>query len=161
MLIVIRTEELTVELKDDRGDGGMIKIDVKIALQSYHWMVNTVKIYYEAYETYMTSDDSYRIKGTAQYGIDSAMPKAQGTTSNPVEQEVIRRDRYWEKARRYERMVKFVQSRMDLITDIREQEVLHWILEGKSYAWISRHMGLSHTHVRRLFDSIVKQMDVQ
>nr|WP_228460336.1 hypothetical protein [Cytobacillus dafuensis] len=28
-------------------------------------------------------------------------------------------------------------------------EVLHWLLEGKSYRWIGDHMGLSFSHTKR------------
>jgi DNA-binding NarL/FixJ family response regulator len=47
---------------------------------------------------------------------------------------------------------------MHLITEDREIEVLHWLLKGKSYRWIAMHMGLSHSHIGRIKDSIVKKM---
>ncbi|WP_442852705.1 LuxR C-terminal-related transcriptional regulator [Bacillus sp. J33] len=43
---------------------------------------------------------------------------------------------------------------MHLISDDREIEVLHWLLEGKSNRWIAMHMGLSHSHIGRIKDSI-------
>ncbi|MCQ4921386.1 helix-turn-helix domain-containing protein, partial [Phocaeicola vulgatus] len=54
--------------------------------------------------------------------------------------------------------VKMIQDRIHVIQDEREFEVLNWLLDGKSYSWIARHMGLSERHIRRIKDSIVEQM---
>lgn len=124
------------------------------ALRDYHWMLNAIKMYQEEF----SKDETFRVNVTAQYGIEASLPKGTGTTSDPVLQEVIRRDKYWERVRKYEAVVKSIQSRVHLITDVREQEVLHWLLEGESYSWIARHMGLSERHIRRLRDSIIAKM---
>ncbi|WP_432358817.1 helix-turn-helix transcriptional regulator [Sporosarcina sp. UB5] len=95
---------------------------------------------------------------TAQYGIEAIMPKGKGETSDPVFREVVRRSKHYEKIIGYESKVHMIQECIHVITDVRESEVLHWILEGKGYSWIARHMGLSHTHIKRLFSSIARQM---
>lgn len=57
-----------------------------------------------------------------------------------------------------EEKVKFIQERIHVINDEREAEVLHWLLEGKSYRWIGQHMGLSFSHIKRIRDSIIEQL---
>lgn len=125
-------------------------------LKDYHWMINSVKVMREGLND---------IGGglTAQYGVEAVMPKAQGGTSDPVYTEVIRRSKHFKTIEGYESKIKLIQNHIHVIKDIRETEVLHWILEGKGYSWIARHMGLSHTHIKRLFTSIALQIfkDVQ
>ncbi|KQL21764.1 hypothetical protein AN957_02930 [Cytobacillus solani] len=95
---------------------------------------------------------------TAQYGDQAGMPKAQGTTSDPVYREAVRRGKRFGVINKYEAKISTIQDRMHLIKDDRELEVLHWLLEGKSYRWIALHMGLSHSHIRRIRDCIVDQL---
>lgn len=129
----------------------MTEKQIEQLLKDYHWMLNSVK--------YIKSHSE--IDGgnlTAQYGIEAAMPKAQGVTSDPVFNEIARRDKHITRMIGYKHKIKLIQDRIHVIADAREIEVLHWILEGKGYSWIARHMGLSHTHIKRLFSSIAKQM---
>lgn len=129
----------------------MNKQEIENILKDYHWMLNSIKIMRESLK-----DAGENI--TAQYGIESTLPKGKGGTSDPVLKEVIRRNKYWRSVHGYEEKVSIIQKRIHLIENQKEKEVLHWILEGKSYRWISRHMKLSETHVRRIKDSIVSQM---
>jgi hypothetical protein len=127
------------------------QFDIATALKDYHWMMNSIKLLRDS-----MADAGERIVRT--YDEDSDMPKAKGGTSDPVYQEYIRREKRWKKIYEYEEKVKIIQERIHLIRDERESEVLHWLLEGKSYRWIAIHMGLSDTHIRRLRDSIVEIM---
>lgn len=120
-------------------------------LKDYHWMINSVKV---MRENLNEAGDGL----TAQYGVEAVMPKGKGETSDPVYREVIRRSKHYNKIEGYENKVQLIQERIHVINDVREEEVLYWILEGKGYSWIARHMGLSHTHIKRLFSSIAKQM---
>ncbi|WP_026584210.1 LuxR C-terminal-related transcriptional regulator [Bacillus sp. J33] len=124
---------------------------IESILKDYHWMMNSINVL----------RDSMKDAGeglTAQYGDVAGMPKAQGTTSDPVYRECVRRERRYSVIHKYEAKISIIQDRMHLIRDDREIEVLHWLLEGKSYRWIAKHMGLSHTHIGRIKDSIVKKM---
>lgn len=127
------------------------KKQIESILKDYHWMINTIKIMRQ-------SINHVEINITAQYGIEASLPKPQGTTGDPVLSEVIRRNKYWRSVKEYERKVRAIQERFYVIKDEREFEVLHWILEGKSYRWIAMHMGLSHSHIRRIKESVVNQM---
>jgi DNA-directed RNA polymerase specialized sigma subunit len=130
----------------------MNKKEIEQILKDYHWMINSIKIMRKS----LQEGGEERI--TAQYGDESALPKPKGTTSDPVYRELLRREKRWRKIEEYERKVKMIQDRIHVIQDEREFEVLHWLLDGKSYSWIARHMGLSERHIRRLKDSIVEQM---
>jgi len=130
----------------------MNKKEIEQILKDYHWMINSIKIMRKS----LQEGGEERI--TAQYGDESALPKPKGTTSDPVYRELLRREKRWRKIEQYERKVKMIQDRIHVIQDEREFEVLHWLLDGKSYSWIAKHMGLSERHIRRLKDSIVEQM---
>ncbi|PIC66755.1 hypothetical protein CSV71_08045 [Sporosarcina sp. P21c] len=134
----------------------MTEKQIEQILKDYHWMINSVKVRRENLQ-----DAGGKL--IAQYGIEAAMPKAQGGSSDPVYTEVVRRSKHFKTIEGYENKIMLIQKHIHVIQDVREKEVLHWILEGKGYSWIARHMGLSHTHIKRLFSSIAKQLvqDVQ
>ncbi|MEK4149996.1 LuxR C-terminal-related transcriptional regulator [Robertmurraya sp. FSL W8-0741] len=125
--------------------------EIENILKDYHWMMNSIKVLRD-------SMDDAGEGLTAQYGEEAGMPKPQGTTSDPVYREIVRREKRWKVIYKYRDKISIIQDRIHLVRDSREQEVLHWILEGKGYSWIARHMGLSERHIRRLKDSIVAQM---
>lgn len=127
------------------------KQNIESILKDYHWMMNSI----------MVLRDSMKDAGeglTAQYGDEAGMPKAQGTTSDPIYREIVRREKRYGVINKYKTKISIIQDRTHRIKDNREQEVLHWLLEGKSYRWIALHMGLSHSHIRRIRDSIVGQL---
>lgn len=127
------------------------KAEIENILKNYHWMLNSIKIMRENMDELIGSQ-------TAMYGINASLPKPQGQNSDPVYNDVVRRSKYWERIAKYEEKVKIIQERLHLITDDREIEVLNWILEGKGYSWIAKHMGLSEKHIRRIKDSICEKM---
>ncbi|WP_366160589.1 LuxR C-terminal-related transcriptional regulator [Bacillus infantis] len=129
----------------------MNKKEIENILKDYHWMINSIKIL-------KSSMQSAGEGLTAQYGDEAGMPKAQGTTGDPVYREVVRREKRHLVIDKYKAKISVIQDRLHLIKDDRELEVLHWLLEGKSYRWIAMHMNLSDRHVRRLRDNIVVKM---
>ncbi len=129
----------------------MTEEEIEQLLKDYHWMINSVKVIREG------MDDMS--KGlTAQYGLEAAMPKASGNHSDPIYREFTRRERRWKKINDYERKIQTVQEHIHLVTEDREMEVLHWLLEGKSLRWIGRHMELSDRHIGRMKDSVIQKM---
>lgn len=120
-------------------------------LKDYHWMINSVAMMREGLNDVGGSF-------TAQYGLEAAMPKAAGGHSDPIYQEVNRREKRWKKISDYEQKIKTVQDRIHLVTIDREIEVLHWLLEGKSMRWIGSHMGLSDRHIGRIKDTVIRRM---
>lgn len=129
----------------------MNREDIESILKNYHWMINSIIIMRRSLEQ---AGDGL----TAQYGIEATLPKPKGQTSDPIYSEVIRRSKRWDKIKEYADKVKVIQDRLHVIKDEREIEVLHWLLEGKSYRWIGYHMGLSFSHIKRIRDSIVDKL---
>ncbi|SKB59524.1 regulatory protein, luxR family [Lysinibacillus sp. AC-3] len=123
------------------------KLDAMIT--DYHWMVNAIK---EMREEMVIGAK------TAQYGIEATLPKAVGGVGDPIMQEAIRRSKNIKRVAEYEKKLIEVQKLLDKVTGDRELQVLNWMLDGKSKRWIATNMGLSHTHIQNIKDSIVKQM---
>lgn len=129
----------------------MQRNEIEQILKDYHWMINSIKIMRKSLEQ---AGEGL----TAQYGIEATMPKPQGTTSDPVYKEVVRRSKRVKKIQEFEAKILEFQGLFHKVHDERECEVLYWLLEGRSYRWIAAHMGLSHSHIRRIKESIVDQL---
>lgn len=119
-------------------------------IKDYHWMVNTVKK--------MRNDLTVVGAKTAQYGIEATMPRAAGSTSDPILSEVNRRAVHLKRIKDYEYKIVEVQKRIEKVTTDREAEVLFWLLEGKSMRWVGKHMALSHVTISNIKENIVYQM---
>jgi len=118
-------------------------------ITDYHWMVNAIKE--------MRAEMVVGAK-TAQYGIEATLPKAVGGVGDPIMQEAIRRSKNIKRVAEYEKRLLEVQNLVDKVSGDREVQVLNWMLDGRSKRWIGQIMGLSHTHIQNIKDSIVKQM---
>jgi DNA-binding CsgD family transcriptional regulator len=129
----------------------MNKEQIALILKDYHWMMNSIRVLRES-----LSDAGEGI--TAQYGEEAGQPKGQGTINDLVYKEVLRREKRYRVIEKYKAKILIIQDRLHLIEDHRETEVLHWLLEGKSYRWIGMHMGLSFSHIKRIRDSIVEKL---
>ena len=132
-----------------KGQAAVSKFNLDAMITDYHWMMNAVKDIRAELEVGAK---------TAQYGIEASMPKGQGNTSDPVELEVARRSKKFKRLQEYEMSLWTVQQRIEKVHGIREIQVLDWMLDGKSMRWIAKAMGLSHTHVQNIKESIVEQM---
>lgn len=73
-------------------------------------------------------------------------------------QDAIRRSKNIKRVTEYEKKLLEVQMLLENFTGDREVQVLNWMLDGKSQRWIGQHMALSATSIKRIKDSIVKQM---
>ena len=91
---------------------------------------------------------------TAQYGIESAMPKAQGMNSNPVENNVMRRKKMDKEITRLENKARYIQNRWDRITDERMALVFNLRLNGMTYRTIAFDLGISKSRVHQVMDEI-------
>lgn len=133
------------------GLDSMNEKQIEQALRDYNWMINEIKRQRELLSHIGTNV-------VAQGGIESTMPKAQGETSDPVAQEVIRRDKNNDWLNKLESKVLYIQKRMCIIQDEREKVILECLLDGLSMSAIGRHVGLSERHIRRIKDTIVSKM---
>ncbi|MGF9975921.1 hypothetical protein ABE042_15700 [Viridibacillus arvi] len=118
-------------------------------LTDYKWMITTIKE--------MKKELDVIVAGTAQYGIEAAMPKG-NSVGNTVHAEMLRREKHIKRIVKYEEKIRTVQELVDVIQADREAEVLFWILEGRSMRWIGRHMGLSHTSIQNIRTGIIDSM---
>lgn len=117
-------------------------------LKDYSWMVKEI----QRIDTYLSETD---FKGTAQYGIEATLPKAQGIVGKALENEVMRRLNKSKRLQRYINEVNFINERIPVVTDEKEKVVLDCILDGMSLAAISHHLGISRKQVHIIRDHIV------
>ncbi|KOS64648.1 hypothetical protein FJQ98_14230 [Lysinibacillus agricola] len=129
-------------------------------IEDYSWMIESIE---EARQPMAKVDNnSYIGAKTATYGIEAALPKANGGTNDPVFIEVQRRVFSNHKLiREYEYKVVEVQKRIPLVQGDREIEVLHRLLNGNSMRAIGKHMKLSSTTIFRVRNNILIQMIVK
>lgn len=143
-------QQIKVEIRANRSDC-VNKKEIENMLKNYAWMINSIKIMRKS-----LNDAGENL--TAQYGEESAMPKGKGTTGDPIYRECLRREKRFDKIRRFEKKITEFQSLFYKITDERESEIFYWLLDGKSYRWIAEHMNLSHSHIQKLRTSIIEQL---
>ncbi|WP_019377684.1 LuxR C-terminal-related transcriptional regulator [Virgibacillus halodenitrificans] len=129
----------------------MDKQQIENTLRDYAWMINEIKR-----QRGILEDIGENV--VAQSGIESAMPKAQGNTSDPVAMEVIRRDKKSKWVEKLEKKVLFIQQRIPVINEEREKAVLECMLDGMSMIAISQHMGLSRRHIYTIKNDIVDKI---
>jgi DNA-directed RNA polymerase specialized sigma subunit len=130
----------------------MMKEEMEQLVKDYHWMINSVKVIREGMNEVGEGM-------TARYGLEAAMPRGSGgRPGDPIYREFSRREKRLKKVYEYERKIQLVQERLPLVTEDREIEVLHWLLEGKSLRWIGRHMQLSDRHIGRIKDAVIDKM---
>lgn len=130
----------------------MNKKEISAALKDYHWMINEIQRQRKMLENQVGGNL------TAQYGEESAMPKAKGVNSDPIFREVIRREKKSKWIARIEKKVLFIQEHIDCVHGERERAVLECLLDGMSVIAISRHMGLSERNIYKLRENIIDMM---
>lgn len=126
----------------------MDRNDIKQLLHNYSWMVETIILK-------RNENNNIGQKVTTSYGIEAALPKGKGSTSDPIYFEVIRREQKTASIKELEAKVMLVQKAMDLISDVRERTILNMILDGRSLRSISRSTRIPLSNVARLRDNIV------
>lgn len=120
-------------------------------LKNYFWMVKEIqRIDYELSKTDFT--------GTAQYGIEATLPKAQGIVGKALENEILRRSKKSERLMDYIEKVNYINEHMGNITDEKEKVILDCLLDGMSLTAISKHLGMSRKQVTEIRDDIVDKL---
>lgn len=118
--------------------------DIKEMLNDYSWMLNAV-------ESKILASDS---TGTAQYGIEASMPKAQGQTSDKVSSIVLKtitQDRFTIKCAE---KVQFIDNNEHHITKAKDVYILKLLKRGYSYTKIGLLVGLHKSQVGNRVDVI-------
>ncbi|WP_020006202.1 hypothetical protein [Salinicoccus albus] len=93
---------------------------------------------------------------TAQYGIESVMPKAQGSNSSPVENDTLRRKKMNKEISRLESKARYIQNRWDRITDERMALVFNLRLNGMTYQNIACELDISSSRIHQIMYEICK-----
>ncbi len=95
---------------------------------------------------------------TSQYGIDAAMPKAQGGNSDPVHNDTIRRMKMDKELNRLQAKVRYIQNRWDRITDERTALVFNLRLNGMTYQSIAKEVGISPQRAHSIMNEVCETL---
>ena len=126
--------------------------EVKQLITDYHWMRRLID--HQVYEYDSTS--------TGQYGIESAMPKAQGGTGDKVLVRVIKNDKDRRKTQDLIEKVAFIDDYEHLITNDKNYHILQLLKQGEKINTIAMLMKVDRKEVYRKLDIILSiYMDAQ
>jgi len=133
----------------------------QIELNRYQ-LDEAIKKYHDNMCKYMKMKDELdsltAAASTAKYGIEATMPKAVGSTSDPVHAHVQIRASREVRINKTKSELLMVQDLIDKVTDDIEQEVLYWLLEGMPFRWIGAKLNMSHTSVQRVRERVIDMM---
>ena len=119
--------------------------EVKQLITDYHWMRRLID--HQVYEYDSTS--------IGQYGIESAMPKAQGGTGDKVLVRVIKNDKDKRKTQELIEKVAFIDDYEHLITNDKNYHILQLLKQGESITGIEVLMRISRKNVYTRINEIV------
>lgn len=119
--------------------------EVKQLITDYHWMRRLID--HQVYEYDSTS--------IGQYGIESAMPKAQGGTGDKVLVRVIKNDKDRRKTQELIEKVAFIDDHEHLITNDKNYHILQLLKQGESITGIEVLMRISRKNVYTRINEIV------
>ncbi|MDH9162080.1 hypothetical protein [Staphylococcus succinus] len=126
--------------------------EVKQLITDYHWMRRLID--HQVYEYDSTS--------TAQYGIESAMPKGQGSTGDKVLVRVIKKDKDRRKTQELIEKVAFIDDYEHVITNDKNYHILQLLKQGESITGIEVLMRISRKNVYTRIGEIVNAyMEIQ
>lgn len=119
--------------------------EVKQLITDYHWMRRIID--HQVYEYDSTS--------IGQYGIESAMPKAQGGTGDKVLVRVIKNDKDRRKTQELIEKVAFIDEYEHNITNDKNYHILQLLKQGESITGIEVLMRISRKNVYTRINEIV------
>lgn len=126
--------------------------EVKQLITDYHWMRRLID--HQVYEYDSTS--------TGQYGIEAAMPKAQGGTGDKVLVRVIKNDKDRRKTQELIEKVAFIDDYEHVITNDKNYHILQLLKQGESITGIEVLMRISRKNVYTRIGEIVNAyMEIQ
>lgn len=121
-----------------------------------------IKMYHDNMCKYMRMKDELdsltATASIAKYGIEATMPKAVGSTSDPVHAHVQIRTSREVRINKIKDELLMVQNLTDKVNGDIEQEVLFWLLEGMPFRWIGAKLNMSHTSVQRVRERVIDMM---
>lgn len=121
------------------------KKEIRQMIDDYKWMKNIIDSQVYDYES----------TSTAQYGYQSAMPKAKGGTSNKVLVKVIDRSRALRKYDYLIQKIAFIDEYGEYITNERDYHILQLLKQRESHIRIMSIMDLSRDSFYKRIKDIV------
>ncbi len=97
--------------------------EVRQIISDYKWMKNIIDS--QVYECDSTS--------IGQYGIESSMPKAQGTTGDKVLVRVLRNDKDYRKTQSLLDKINFIDNNEEHITNEKNYHILQLLKQGEKH----------------------------
>lgn len=97
--------------------------EVRQIISDYKWMKNIIDS--QVYECDSTS--------IGQYGIESSMPKAQGTTGDKVLVRVLRNDKDYRKTQSLVDKINFIDNNEEHITNEKNYHILQLLKQGEKH----------------------------
>jgi hypothetical protein len=146
-------------LKDHDGQLAFLDLEPAIEvvqkveedLRNYKWMPKRIKELRKGLED--AGEGLVR-----QYGLESSMPKPQGNISDPINREVQLRMRDWDRLKKLESKIANIDHYVDNLSNERDREIIHCILDGWKYKDIACHVGISRTTIDEIKKALVKDM---
>jgi hypothetical protein len=163
-------EYQAAQLKDHDGQIAFLDLEpaleavqrVEQDLRDYRWMaakVQTLQSWDEHEKQYPREVwENILGAGTAQYGIESSLPKAQGINSDITYREAQKLLRNWERMKRYEHKVKKLEAAVAALRDERERAVAEGILDGMKMYEIAQQLDVSRQTVDTIRRSMIRNL---
>ncbi|EKU50328.1 hypothetical protein [Staphylococcus massiliensis] len=129
------------------------RTDIKKMIDDYKWMRNIIES--QVYDNDSTS--------TAQYGIESVMPKGKGGTGNKVLVKVMDRDKVTRRNKKLVQKIAFIDKYEDYITNDKNYHILQLLKQGESHKRIMIIMNINSrgNFYSRVNEIVNTYMDVQ
>lgn len=119
--------------------------DIRQIINDYHWKKRLIQS--QVYEMDSTS--------TAQYGIDSAMPKAQGQTGDKISTMIIRNENQRRKIESLIKEVSFIDEYESHINSDKNFHILQLLKQGESKQRIKVLLNMSNGNLYKRIDQII------
>lgn len=119
--------------------------DIRQIINDYHWKKRLIQS--QVYEMDSTS--------TAQYGIDSAMPKGQGQTGDKISTLVVRNENQRRKIESLIKEVSFIDEHEHCINSDKNFHILQLLKQGESKQRIKVLLNISNGSLYKRIDQIV------
>ncbi|WCK55411.1 LuxR C-terminal-related transcriptional regulator [Aneurinibacillus sp. Ricciae_BoGa-3] len=155
-------EYQVAQLRDHDGQVAFLDLEpaleavqrVEQDLRDYRWMAEKV----QTLQSNEEQEKQYSGAGTAQYGVEASLPKAQGVNSDVTYREAQKLLRNWERMKRYERKVKKLEEAVRSLKDERERTLAEGILDGEKLYQIAQQLNVSRTTVDTIRRSMVRNL---
>ena len=119
--------------------------DIRQIINDYHWKKRLIQS--QVYEMDSIS--------TAQYGIDSAMPKGQGQTGDKISTMIIRNENQRRKIESLIKEVSFIDEYESHINSDKNFHILQLLKQGESKQRIKVLLNMSNGNLYKRIDQII------